>query len=1011
MADKHQQTNKHQFAQLEEEMLETWAKEKTFEQSVSQREGAERFSFFDGPPYANGLPHHGHVVPSTIKDAITRYKTMQGYYVPRVAGWDTHGLPVEQKIEKELGFNSRQEIEAYGIDKFNQACRDSVLRYKGEWEQFITRLGRWVDFENAYITFNNEYMESIWWVFKQIWDKDLVYEDFKSMPYCPRCATPLANFEVSQGYQDNVEDPSVYIKFTLRNEDSARESGLDAAQGGVEQQTETYNEYVEGSSADDNAAMRQKHHRGAGSAGAQDDASQVSLLAWTTTPWSLPGNAGLAVNPEATYVRVKHNQETLILAKDRLEILNGEYHLEEEIKGSELVGKAYYPLFELDKKEFELNENVYRVWQADFVGLDEGTGIVHVAPAFGADDLELSKSQEIPVLQTVDNQGHIKSGVGLPEIEGKFFKSADKFIIKALDEGLYHSETIRHTYPFCWRCDSPLLYYAVTTWFIKTDSDQLVKNNAKINWVPNHVKEGRFGKWLEGARDWSFSRNRYWGAPLPIWRSDDGEVVVIDSIEELKKRAVNPDAIDDLHRPYIDDVVIKTDSGKEARRVEEVFDVWFESGAVPYASNHYPFENKEEFKDIFPANFIAESIDQTRGWFYTLHVEASSLFDKPAFENVIVSGWVVAADGQKLSKKLKNYTSVDEVFDHYGADTLRYFMATSPVVNAEDVGFSTDSLRDVQRNVFGTLWNSYKFFKMYADVDGWQPPEELQEPDSDNVLDQWILSRLNQTIVTTTKNAEAYQVMKAATPVKELIDDLSNWYVRRSRRRFWKGEDDEDKQSAYATLHFVLVRICQLLAPFAPFMSDKVYRELRGSSMPESVHLTDWPEAGEVDNDVIEKMATTREAVTEGLQQRADAGIKVRQPLSAVSLPSRLPLDSEFHVILIEELNVKQVASGSGTNDLDLDTSITPDLKREGLMREVVRHVQSFRKQSGLNVDDRISLQLVTSNKELAKAIEEHAEVIKSETLATELNTDKTGVDAKTVKVEDADLQMSLEKA
>ena len=964
MADNKQQTNKHQFSELEEDMLGVWAKENTFQRSVAQREGAERFSFFDGPPYANGLPHHGHVVPSLIKDAITRYKTMQGYYVPRRAGWDCHGLPVEQKIEQELGFNSRKEIEDYGIDKFNQACRDSVFRYKAEWEQFITRLGRWVDLENAYATLENNYIESIWWVFKEIWDKDLVYEDFKSMPYCPRCATPLANFEVSQGYQDGVEDPSVFVKFQLADEDAA-------------------------------------------------------LLAWTTTPWTLPGNAALAVHPDATYVKVTHNQETLILAKERLEVLNGEYHQEAELSGAEIVGKKYEPLFELDQATYELNENTYKVWSADFVGLDEGTGIVHIAPAFGADDLELGKQHDIPVLQTVNNQGHINQGVGLDEIEGKFFKGADKIIMKALGDSLYHSATIEHTYPFCWRCDSPLMYYAITTWFIRVDSEQLVRNNEKINWVPDHVKRGRFGKWLEGARDWSFSRNRYWGAPLPLWRTEDGEVVVIGSMEELKERAVNPEAIDDLHRPYIDDIVIKTDSGKEAYRIEEVFDVWFESGAVPYASNHYPFEKKEVFDKIFPANFIAESIDQTRGWFYTLHVEASSVFDSPAFENVVVSGWVVAADGQKLSKKLKNYTPVNEVFDHYGADTLRYFMATSPVVNAEDVGFSTDYLRDIQRNVFGTLHNTYKFYKTYADVDGWQPSDKLTESTSDNVLDQWMLSRLNEVIAQSTKAADNYQVMKASVPVKGLIDDLSNWFVRRSRRRFWKSEDDADKQQAYQTLHYVLVRTCQLLAPWAPFMSDMIYRELRSNKMPDSVHLTDWPAAGMVKHNVLEPMKQVRELITDGLQQRADSGVKVRQPLAKATVEvdgeKTEELLTPYLEIISEELNVKEVAFAHGTgSSIQLETKLTESLRHEGLAREVVRRVQNARKKAGLEVDDRIVLSLSSDDANLTKAIANNQSMICAETLCSDYIQDAIGegedVHSDELKVGDASLKLELKK-
>lgn len=949
----HTQSNKHQFAELEEQMLAAWEQEDTFRQSLKQRQNAEQFSFLDGPPYANGLPHHGHVVPSLVKDAVARFKTMQGYYVPRQAGWDTHGLPVEQKIEKELGFNSRQEIEEYGIDKFNQACRESVFRYKTEWEQFISRLGRWVDFENAYATLENNYIESIWWVFKQIWDKDLVYEDYKSMPYCPRCATPLANFEVNQGYVDNVPDPSVYVKFQLRDEDAA-------------------------------------------------------LLAWTTTPWTLPGNAALAVNSEATYAKVTHNQETLIIAKELLEVLNGEYHIESEMKGSELSGRSYYPLFELDASAFDFNGNEYYVWEADFVGLEDGTGVVHIAPAFGGDDLELAVERDIPVLQTVDSQGFVRTGIGLDDFESTYFKQADELIMKTLGDGLYHSETIHHTYPFCWRCDEPLMYYALTTWFIKTDQEQLVRNNQKINWVPDHIKQGRFGKWLEGAPDWSFSRNRYWGAPLPIWRTEDGDVVVVGSIEELRQKAVNPEAIDDLHRPDVDQVKIRTDSGKEATRVEEVFDVWFESGAAPYASYHYPFEHEEEFAQAFPADFIGESVDQTRGWFYTLHVEASSLFDEPAFRNAVVSGWVVAADGQKLSKKLKNYTPVDEVFDHYGADTLRYFMATSPVVNAEDVRFSTDSLRDVQRNVFGTLWNTFNFFTMYSDVDGWQPPARLSEPETDNPLDTWIISRVNRTVSDVTRHGNNYQIMKAAAPVKNLIDDLSNWYVRRSRRRFWKSGSDADKTRAYRTLHYVLIRICQLLAPWAPFMSDHIYRQLRGSGMPASVHLTDWPEAGEGGDELLHRMQHVRDVVSEGLDQRAQAGIKVRQPLQRVSINPGTDLGDlhDLEDVIKDELNVKEVTFTDSETLVELDTDITPELKREGLARDVIRQVQQYRKQSGLNVDDRISLSLVTESDELARAIEEHIELIREETLATEVHT--SGDPEHTVQLGDAELGMAV---
>jgi isoleucyl-tRNA synthetase len=712
---------------------------------------------------------------------------------------------------------------------------------------------------------------------------------------------------------------------------------------------------------------------------------------------------------------VVHNQETLIVAKERLEILNGEYHLKEEIAGSQLVGRTYHPLFQLNRDQFDFNDNAYSVCSGDFVGLEEGTGVVHIAPAFGGDDLEMAVARDIPILQTIDSQGFVPSNIGLETLEGLYFKQADPPVLEALGPALLHSETIHHSYPFCWRCDEPLMYYALTTWFIKTDQEQLVKNNQKINWVPGHIKSGRFGKWLEGAPDWSFSRNRYWGAPLPIWRSEDGEVVVIGSIEELRQRAINPEVIDDLHRPDIDQVRIKTDSGQEATRVEEVFDVWFESGAAPYASYHYPFENQQEFEHAFPADFIAEGIDQTRGWFYTLHVEASSLFDEPAFRNAVVSGWVVAADGQKLSKKLKNYTPVDEVFDHYGADTLRYFMATSPVVNGEDVRFSTDYLRDVQRNVFGTLWNTRKFLQMYADVDGWAPPTELKEPARENVLDAWILSRLNQAIEEVTAYADNYQMQKAVTPITDLIDDLSNWYVRRSRRRFWRagGEDDADKQAAYQTLHYVLVRTCQLMAPWAPFMSDYIYREFRGNDMPASVHLTDWPESKGKDKQILQDMATMRKILSTGLDQRAQAGVKVRQPLAKVTLgkhAGRSGWQRAFEDIIREELNVKDIDYTKKGKEIrvDVDTEITPELKREGLARDVIRQVQQFRKQSGLEVDDRIQLWLTTEDAELQQAIGEHADTIRNETLSNQLHTE--GEAHYTVDLEGAQLHMALQK-
>ncbi|HSX37064.1 MAG TPA: isoleucine--tRNA ligase, partial [Patescibacteria group bacterium] len=855
------ETKKHFLAEIEEQVLSAWEKENTFDQSLKNREGAEVFSFYDGPPFANGVPHYGHLEQTTIKDTVTRYKTMRGYYVPRRVGWDTHGLPVEYAIEKEHGFRGKQDIVAYGIDKFNAECRASVFKYKDVWEQMFRRVGRWADYSKTYATLDESYIESVWWIFKTIYEKGLVYKDFRSSPYCPRCATPLSNFELNQGYQDDVPDPSLYVKFKLKGEDAF-------------------------------------------------------LLGWTTTPWSLPGNAAIAVKPSAQYVYAELEDdngalETVILAKDRLEVLDEKYNVVKELKGSELVGLEYDPLFELQQLDkYDGRDNLYKVWAADFVSIEDGSGVLHVAPAFGEDDLLLSKQHKVPVLITVDENGHVRDDLGLPaDFAGKFFKQADEHIIEYLTkhDRVFAVETFTHTYPFCWRCDTPLLYYATDQWLVKVSDvkDDLVANNKIVNWTPGHIRDGRFGKWLENARDWAISRNRFWGAPLPIWVTDDGEVTVIGSVEELKAKAVNPEKIGDLHRPFIDEVEIKTDSGKIARRIPEVFDCWFESGGMPYGQDHYPFENKEEWERHFPADFIAEAIDQTRGWFYTLHVLATALFNKPAFQNVICSGWIVAADGEKLSKRKKNYAPMDEVFDQYGVDTLRFFMASSPLVNGEDTRFSVDFLRDVQRKVLMTLNNIFSFYKLYADVDGYKPDKPGEEPVSDNVLDQWMLARLNETIAEVTKGLDGYRLDKASRPLAELLDDTSNWFVRRSRRRFWKSEDDSDKQQAYATLHYTLLSLCQLMAPFTPFLTDNIWRQLvQGTDLPSSVHLSDWPKASKANGELLGEMARVREYIATGLALRAEAKVKVRQPLASVTVPS---VSHHYLDVIAEELNVKEV--------------------------------------------------------------------------------------------------------
>lgn len=966
---------KHFLAELEEQLLEKWKQEKTFEKSLNQRKSGELFSFYDGPPFANGVPHYGHLVQTTIKDSFTRYKTMRGYYVPRRVGWDTHGLPVEYAIEKEHGFGGKQDILNYGIDRFNDECRASVFRYKDVWENMFKRVGRWADYSQSYTTLDDNYIESVWWVFKTIYDKGLVYKDFRSSPYCPRCATPLSNFELNQGYQDDVPDPSLFVKFKIEDEDAY-------------------------------------------------------LVGWTTTPWSLPGNAAIAVKPDANYVYVKltddeGHEETLVLARDRLEILDVEtYQVIKEVQGQELIGKRYEPLFNLTNLDkYDNTKELYKVWGADFVNIDNGSGVLHVAPAFGEDDLLLGKQHNLPIYLTIDENGHVVTDAGLPdEFAGKFFKSADKLIIEHLAKKrrVFAVETIKHTYPFCWRCDTPLLYYATDSWMVKVTSlrEQLVDNNKEINWIPGHIRDGRFGKWLENARDWSISRNRFWGAPLPVWKTEDGETIVVGSIEELKQRAINPEKVSDLHRPGIDNVEIRTDSGKVAKRIPEVFDCWFESGAMPYAQDHYPFDHREAWEARFPADFIAEAIDQTRGWFYTLHVLATALFDKPAYQNVVCSGWVVAADGEKLSKRKKNYAPMDEVFDQYGVDSLRFFMASSPIVNGEDVRFSVDFLRDVQRKVFMTLNNIYNFYKLYAEVDHWQPKNPLAEPKSDNVLDVWMLSRLNEAVAETTRHLDDFRLDKATRPIAEILDDCSNWYVRRSRRRFWKSEDDQDKTNAYETLHYTILRLCQLLAPLAPFLSDHIWRNMiKGTGLPGSVHLSDWPMPGDSNHQVLDKMKRTRQIVEQGLGIRMssegkDNQVKVRQPLNKLTYTGER-LSPEYESIIEEEVNVKKVAHKSGGNVLhiSLDKTVTPGLKREGMMREIVRQVQSARKEAGLNVDDRINLSLITDDKMLNRAISEYSETIKQETLAKSLSAREAKEFSKEVKIEEALLEIRLFKA
>lgn len=951
--------DKSELAQIEEQMLQTWKDEGTFQASMDRNKGKETFSFYDGPPFANGLPHFGHSLVTSIKDSVLRYKTMRGYYVPRRNGWDCHGLPVEYAIEKEFGVSGKKQIMELGLEKFNAACRASIFTYKEQWEELLQRLGRWSEYDNYYATVDTNYTESVWWALSEINKKDLLYKGFKSTPYCPRCETPLSNFEVNDGYKDNVPDPSLYVKFKLVDEDA-------------------------------------------------------SLLAWTTTPWSLPGNAAIAVNPKEQYVYVETEGETLVLAQKRISVLAEDtYHITKEVSGADLVGKAYEPLFAVENLEgIEGADNLYQVWPANFVSIEDGSGVLHVAPAFGEDDLNLGQEVGLPVLTSIDPGGHVKTGFGLDEIAGKFFKGADKLIIELLtkEDKVFSAETFTHTYPFCWRCETPLMYYAINSWFIKVSSirGELQETAKDINWTPSHIRDGRFGKWVANARDWSISRNRYWGAPMPVWANveDENDYIVVGSIAELKELAGDDIKVDDLHRPFIDDIEFDKD-GKRYRRIEEVLDCWFESGAMSIAQQHYPFENKEAFEQSFPADFITEAIDQTRLWFYVQHVVNTILFRKPAYKNVVVTGFVMAADGQKLSKRLKNYPPVEEVLDLEGADSLRLYLLSQHQMTetAEYMSFNRRAVLDINRNVLGTLMNSVRFFEMYAKIDDWKPAKPGERPESSNVLDVWMLARLDQTIAEVTKQADDFKLAHSVHPIFELIEDMSNWYIRRSRRRFWKSEDDGDKQQAYEVLWYTLKTVCQLLAPFAPFMSDHIWRELTsGTDLATSVHLADWPQVDAIEGDALVNMTATREIITEALAQRAAAKLKVRQPLARLTIPE---LPEDFHEIVADEVNVKEIVSGE---EIKLDTELTPELKREGLMRDIVRAVQNARKQAGLNVEDRIVVSLMSDDADITQAVAEHAETIKTETLATELGEVVDGAES-VAKIDGSEITISLLKS
>jgi isoleucyl-tRNA synthetase len=1011
---------------LEGEVLNFWKRENIFQKSMDNRKSGQRYVFYEGPPTANGKPGSHHVLARAFKDMFPRYHAMRGKYVLRRGGWDTHGLPVEIEVEKQLGFSGKEQIEKYGIAEFNAKCRKSAFDYIQDWERMTERIGFWVDLKTAYVTYENEYIESVWWILKQFWDKGLLYQGFKVVPYCARCGTPLSDHEVSLGYEEDTEDPSVFVRFPLKDEPG------------------------------------------------------TSFLVWTTTPWTLPGNVALAVHPEVLYLKVERktgengSTEKLIVAKDLADKVLGEgqYKVVGDYKGKELKGKRYSPLYSF----LPFEGKAHYVVLGDFVTTDDGTGIVHQAPAFGADDMRMAEENDLPVLMTVDSRGQFVEAV--TPWRGTWVKDADPMITRDLDDRglLFKSGTYLHTYPFCWRCGTPLLYYARSTWYIETTryKKQLNDLNDTINWVPAHIKHGRFGNWLENNVDWALGRERYWGTPLPVWVDEDGDQLCVGSVAELSGLAGRDLSDLDLHRPFVDDVVFPNPkTGKPMRRVPELIDVWFDSGAMPVAQWHYPFENKEMFEDQFPADYICEAIDQTRGWFYSLHAIATLLFENVSFKNVLCLGHILDGDGQKMSKSKGNIVDPWSVLNANGADAFRWYLYTaSPPGNSRR--FSVDLVGEIVRNFMLPLWNTYSFFVTYANLANWKPEAEVPSS-SLSSLDKWILSELHTLVGDVTEAYENYDVTAATRPIEKFVDDLSNWYLRRSRRRFWKSETEADK-AAYSTLYECLVTVAKLLAPAMPFMADAMYRNLVASvdsNAPQSVHLADWPtsQLWRIDEKLMDDMRVAMRSASLGHAARAKANRKVRQPLAEAAFSAPTPAEAAavraYADLLADELNVKAVTvldhaedavtytlnplprqlgqkhgakfpkikaallsgdqtvfarallSNQGvTVSVDgepvtvlpgevevrqnarggyvvaeeggylaaLKTDLTPELEREGLAREFVRRVQDLRKSAGLDISDRIVVRY-TATPKLAEAVAAWAGYIKDETLCVDLAT------------------------
>jgi isoleucyl-tRNA synthetase len=975
--------------EYEKEWASTWKDNKTFEKSVENRPADNGYVFYDGPPFITGVPHHGTLLSSIVKDAVPRYWTMKGKRVERVWGWDTHGLPAENFVEKQLNIVDRRQIVVSPDDKtpldkegnelpivsletYINKARESMVANAATWEDVVDRVGRWVDFNGAYKTMDKDYMESVWWAFKELYEKGKIYEGEKVLMYDTKFATPVSKNEVTMdndAYQ-TVTDPSVYVRFKL--------------------------------------------------------ADNSSLLAWTTTPWTLPGNTALAVSSDLDYVEVELDGERLIVAKDlapkvfvddKKQPLD--YSVMRELKGSELVGQSYQPLFE------DYGGNAHKIWAADYVSADSGTGIVHIAPAYGEDDFELAKAEDIPVAHTLDDNGFY-----FPEVAEQLFalmpwvystKSLEvwdnnKNIAKGLQKAgiVWKTEYIQHEYPFNPRSKQRIMYRAIPSWFFDVQGSKpiMLEQNENINWFPEHLKHGRFAKNIEQAPDWNLSRDRFWATAMPVWKGDRGTVKVIGSYAELKE--LSGVELEDYHRPWVDDITFEID-GEHFTRIEKVLDCWFESGSMPFAQFHYPFENKEKFEANYPGDFIVEYIGQVRAWFYYVHTINTALFGEQAFNNVITTGTLAGNDGRKMSKSLGNYTDPNELMDKFSADSLRFLLLSSPLLKGEDFSLQDKDVGDVARKL-SMVWNMYDFFTMYAEVDGWEfdasKPFTTNPDDVSNPLDKWIISRVHQLNQHITEHMDDYNLPEAMSDILPLLDDASNWYVRRSRRRFWKSEDDGDKAEAYRTLHYVLLKLSVVLAPFTPFLAEELYQKLGGGAA--SVHLLDWPTNYTVDQKVLDEMQQARSVINDILSIRAKQGIKTRQPLGYAKVETVHDFRPEIREMVIDEVNIKQIEfvcnpalQGQRENTkIGVELNITPELKREGYMREVIRHVQAARKSAELNVDDRIKLQLDTDDTELSKALVEHHDIIYAETLAAK--SDSVAVEPVVAKIDGIELSIYL---